>query len=137
MKFPKRYILYGKRKLHSGQESDIFYDVNALLTDKSYRDYILKNIPFSQHYVGIVTGGALIAGFMAEKNNSKFSMVKDGELKGESPLGDWILIDDVATTGRSLEKAIDIIGKYPSQIWVCVDRRTGKEDISVETIFEI
>ena len=137
MKFPEKYISRGRRKLHSGQESDIFYDVNALLTDRELSDYVVGQIPFSKHYVGIATGGAIIADSVAKKNGSLFSMVKDGELKGEYPKDDWILIDDVATTGNSLKEAIGIIGKNPSKIYVCVDRRTGKKDILVEAIFEI
>jgi len=33
MQFPKEYIKKGKFTLHSGEVSDTFYDVNALITN--------------------------------------------------------------------------------------------------------
>ena len=89
------------------------------------------------HYIGIVTGGAIIAGLISRERNSKFSMVKDGGLKGELPDRDYLLIDDVVTTGNSLEEAIKIIGKNPSEIWVVLDRREINENPKVCSIFEI
>jgi len=63
-------------------------------------------------------------------------MIKDGKLKGDLPLDDYLLIDDVTTTENSLLEAIDIIGKTPSGIWVCVDRRLEKR-LSINSVFEI
>jgi len=34
MKFPNKYIKKGKFKLHSGEITDTFYDVNEFLTDE-------------------------------------------------------------------------------------------------------
>lgn len=128
----------GERILHSGQSTSVFYDVNALLTERTYLDYILHRIPCSEHYVGIATGGALIALAAFQKNpTSKFSMIKDGELKGALPLDEWILVDDVVTTGNSLTEAIKIIGEVPSKIIVAVDRRTENKNPEVKPIFEI
>jgi len=137
MKFPEEYIIHGRKRLHSGQDTEIFYDVNALLTDSFYLNYVINNIPFSRHYVGIATGGAIIAALLAREKNTGFSMIKDGELKGKPPDKEWSLIDDVVTTGSSLEEAINIIGKNPSSIWVVVDRRTEASNLLVNSIFEI
>ena len=137
MEFPEKYIDTEERILHSGQKSNIFYDVNNLLTDSFYLDYILGSVPFSEHYVGVATGGAIIAALLAKVNKSKFSMIKDGGLKGEMPEEEWILVDDVLTTGSSLKEAIKIIGKNPLKIWVAVDRRVEKKEIEVNSIFEI
>ena len=123
--------------MHSGQTSNIFYDVNALLTDKTYLMEVLKNISFDEHYVGIATGGAIIAGIIHLRHGAKFSMVKDGELKGEFPKGYWTLIDDVVTTGNSLLEAISIVGSKPERIIVVVDRREKNENPKVNSIFEI
>jgi len=60
MKFPEQYIKHGNFDLHSGGSSDIFYDVNALLTDEVYFECILSRIFPSEHYVGIVTGESLL-----------------------------------------------------------------------------
>ena len=76
-KFPREYIKYGKFTLHSGDKSNVFYDVNALLTNRFFLDKILENIPYFPHYVGIATGGAIIAALIAKTNNSKFSMIKE------------------------------------------------------------
>ena len=136
MKFPKEYIHKGKFKLHSGQFSNILYDVNSLLTDDFYVDYILNKIPFSNHYIGIATGGAIIARLISREKKTKFSMIKDKELKGEPPQSEWILIDDVTTTGASLEEAINIIRKKPSQIYIILDRRPENKNPEVYSIFE-
>ncbi|MDO8623231.1 MAG: hypothetical protein Q7R52_03205 [archaeon] len=136
MRFPEKYTKHGEFKLHSGEISNILYDVNALLTDNFYLQEILDKIPYSPHYVGIATGGAIIASLISREQKSKFSMIKDGELKGEFPLDDWVLIDDVTTTGSSLEEAIDIIGKTSPKIIVIFDRRLKNENPEVYSIFE-
>ena len=136
MKFPERYRKQGNFRLHSGQNSDIFYDVNEMLTDDSYLRQILDKVPMSDHYVGIATGGAIIARLISSEIKSKFSMIKDGELKGDFPSGEWILIDDVTTTGASLEEAVKIVGKNPEEIFVVVDRRTKNERPKVFSVFE-
>jgi len=137
MKFPKKYIKYGNFKLHSGDDSNIFYDVNALLTDKKYRDFILDSIPFSNIYVGIATGGAIIAALTVCYWYSQFGIIKDGELKGKiRKHGKYILIDDVITTGQSINEAIKIIGWKPTHIIAVVDRRINKSQFEVYSIFE-
>ncbi len=136
MKFPNKYVKKGKFKLHSGKISNIFYDVNAMLTDDYCVQQILEKIPFSKHYVGIATGGAIIARLISrERKDSKFSMIKDKELKGDYP-DRYILIDDVVTTGNSLEEAVKIIKKIPDKIFVVLDRRSKNKNPEVYSIFE-
>lgn len=137
MRFPEKYIKSGERILHSGGQTNVFYDVNALLTDAPYVNYLLDKISFSEHYIGVATGGAIIAALVSKDRKGKFSMIKDGELKGETPWESWVLIDDVATTGSSLEEAIKIVGKTPSKIVVAVDRREVNKNPVVNSIFEI
>ncbi|MDO8517653.1 MAG: hypothetical protein Q7S33_06030 [Nanoarchaeota archaeon] len=136
MKFPEKYTKHGEFKLHSGETSNILYDVNALLTDNFYVGEILSKIPSCPHYIGIATGGAIVASLISRERKSLFSMIKDRELKGKFPLTDWILIDDVITTGSSLEEAINIIGKIPSKIVVIFDRRAKNKELEVYSIFE-
>lgn len=119
MKFPKKFIKKGKFKLHSGDFTDIFYDVNLMLTDYDEFLKIILSVPNCASYVGIATGGAVIASQFLN-----WAMIKDGELKGL--VGDYCLIDDVCTTENSLKEAIKIIGKQPKNIFVVVDRRTKK-----------
>ena len=134
IKFPKKYIKKGKFKLHSGQESDVFYDVNSLLTEWKHLGLeiieSIDNIGYFNSYVGIATGGAIIA-----SQYEPFAMIKDGELKGRVE-GDYCLIDDVVTTETSIREAIDIIGYEPKKIIVCVDRRENKE-LDINAIYSI
>ena len=135
MKFPEKYIKKGKFKLHSGEITDIFYDVNKFLTDEDnlWRlvvQFINKNKKYYNVYVGIATGGAIIASQFLP-----FAMIKDGELKGKVE-GDYCLIDDVATTENSLREAINIIGKNPKDIFVVVDRRKEKT-LDIISVYDI
>ena len=135
MKFPEKYIKKGKFKLHSGEITDIFYDVNKFLTDEDnlWRlvvQFINKNKKYYNAYVGIATGGAIIASQFLP-----FAMIKDGELKGKVE-GDYCLIDDVATTENSLREAINIIGKNPKDIFVVVDRRKEKT-LDIISVYDI
>ena len=130
MNFPEKFIKRGKFILHSGQTSDILYDVNALITDREYLDLIINRIPRGYDtYVGIATCGAIIASHL-----KPFAMVKDKELKGKLT-GRYCLIDDVATTERSLRDAIETIGRNPDSIFVVLDRRKAK-NLKLEALFE-
>jgi len=77
MKFPEKYILHGDFVLHGGQRSDVKYDVEELMTNPIYFNHILRAIPFRDHYIGIATGGALMA-VMAHARNpgTQFSYIK-------------------------------------------------------------
>lgn len=134
MIFPNKYIKRGKFKLHSGQDTDIFYDVNEAITDVDILTEIILKINPNYEYidtiVGIATGGAIIA-----SQFYPFAMIKDGELKGKVGKN-YILIDDVVTTESSLREAIDLIGYMPKDIYVVIDRRDNKI-IEVKSIYEI
>ncbi len=134
MKFPEKYIERGKFKLHSGGTTKILYDVNAMLTDYAEWINIREAIPkhFST-YVGIATGGAIIA---SQLNTYKeWAMIKDGELKGKIERG-YCLIDDVCTTESSIKEAIKIIGKEPKHIFVVVDRRK-KKTLEIQSLYDV
>ena len=137
MIYPEKYIKRETMELHSGGTTDIFYEVNALITDDYYRDFILKNLPRAAHYVGIATGGAVIAAIACERYRVGFSMVKDREIKGKMPLGDWVLIDDVVTTGNSLLEALKLFNTKPKEIFAVVDRRKEKGKLNISSLFKI
>ena len=139
MKFPKEYIKKGKFKLHSGEVTDTFCDVNEFITDgdnlwKLVLQFINKNLNKNLNhfrtYVGIATGGAIIA-----SQHIPFAMIKDGKLIGEIQ-GSYCLIDDVVTTESSLKEAINIIGYKPSVIFVVVDRRKEKT-LDIISMYEV
>ena len=135
-KFPEEYIKRGKFKLHSGEETDVFYDINALLTNPKYLFGVIKRVPVANHYIGISSGGAMIAMGVSLRRLKPYSIIKDGELKGSSPKDDWILIDDVSTTENSLRDALKIVDSQPREIFVVVDRRKDKR-LKLEAMFEI
>lgn len=135
MKFPEKYIKKGKIKLHSGEITDTFYDVNEFLTDgdnlwRLVVQFINKNRKYFRTYVGIATGGAIIA-----SQHIPFAMIKDGKLIGEIK-GNYGLIDDVVTTENSLKEAIKIIGFEPNDIFVVVDRRKEKT-LDITSMYEV
>ncbi|MDP3992185.1 MAG: hypothetical protein U1B79_00990 [Candidatus Pacearchaeota archaeon] len=138
MKFPEEYIKREGRVLHSRQSSDIFYDVEEAITDNDVYDFMMLNFPFYEHYVGIATGGALMA-IVAHSQypSSEFSYIKNGKLIGKKPVEEWVLIDDVATTGKSLLEAIALVGSEPKKIIVAIDRRIENKNPEVRAIFEI
>lgn len=136
MKFPEEYVLKGNFTLHSGRRSGILYDVNSLLTNGFYRERLMENLPESEHYVGIATGGAIIASLMAERKGKNFSMIHDGVLKGKTPENDYVLIDDVITTGESIKRAVKIIKRNPLEICVAFDRREENKNPKVSSVFE-
>ena len=117
MRFPKKYMKQGDFTLHSGLHSKVFYDVNALLTDFDEFGKIMRAIPECDCYVGIATGGAIIASHLWN-----WAMVKDGELKGEIT-GEYCIVDDVVTTETSIRECIEAVGRPPQYIFVVVDRR--------------
>jgi len=136
MQFPEKYIKKGEFVLHSGEKTQIFYDVNALLTDSGYALEIIKKIPKGNHYVGIATAGAVLAFGASLQRLSPFSMIHDGKLKGIAPDDGWILIDDVTTTESSLRQAIRLVRSKPGKIFVVVDRRKEKR-LNLESVFEV
>ena len=134
MKFPNNYIKKGKFKLHSGEITDTFYDVNEFLTNMDNLievcSFISETRIYYDTYVGIATGGAIIASQFFD-----FAMVKDGELTGKVK-GKYCLIDDVVTTENSLKEAIKLVGRKPKDIYVVVDRRKNKT-LSVKTVCSV
>lgn len=134
-KFPKQFIKKGKFKLHSGEITDTFYDVNEMITDSDSFDKIMDEI--SKYaldidcVVGIATGGAILA----SHRPAPFSMIKDKNLKGKV-VGDYLLIDDVCTTENSIKEAIKIIGRKPKAIFVVVDRR-NKKTLKINSMYQV
>src|SRR3989344_3104174 len=143
--FPEKYIKHGNFVFNSGVLAKTKCEVEEMLTDPFYLSYLLERIPLSSHYVGIETGGAYMAMAAHIRNpGSKLSFIKKQEgkkeaLLGEKPNGRYGLVDDVTTTGGSLERAISLIGNSPEFILVAVDRREKKEKIAgleVISVFE-
>ena len=137
MKFPEEFIKHGRFKLHSGEYSDTLYDVNSMVRNIKYtlqiRDSLPKFDKGNETYVGIATGGAIIASLRWEYYN--WAIIKDGEVKGEI-FETYYLIDDVVTTESSIKEAIKIIGKQPKKIFVVVDRRK-EQTLDIESMYQV
>ncbi|HKZ33804.1 MAG TPA: hypothetical protein VJ142_01020 [Candidatus Nanoarchaeia archaeon] len=133
LNFPRNYIRRTKPgeefKLHSGGTSNVFYDVQALMENPIYAGYVLdkllEEMPYGGHYIGIERGGADIVRRIPPERNAKVSFIsKDGKLIGEKPKGGFVVVDDVATTGKTLEGTLAIIGTSPIKTIVVLDRRS-------------
>ncbi len=147
MNFPEKYIQRAKPgepfTLHSGDKSDTLYDINSMLMDDAWLREILNYIPHSPHYLGIPTGGALIAREASRVNHTLCSIIKDGEIKGQIPKGAFLLVDDVVTTGKSLEDALNTlrwcdVDVTKGRIYVVVDRRPlHRRQLKIMSMFDV
>ena len=139
-----KYIHYGKFKLHSGQYSDIIYDVKEMICNDELPkilDYINTNLDMYMFntVVGIESAGSIIATqvYMSHHDIRLASITKDNKLVGKV-VSPYLLIDDVVSTENSIRKAIEIIGKEPEKIFVIVDRRTeDKSSLKIDSIFKV
>lgn len=133
MIFPDKFKKRGNFTLHSGGVTTVFYDVNLMLTSRVELRRICRAVPrYFGSFVGIVTGGAIIA-----SQFKRWAMVKDGVLKGLVSKR-YCLIDDVCTTENSIKQAIKVIGRKPSTIFVVVDRRPIKErTIKIKSLYDV
>ena len=141
MKFPERYIQRGKSVLSKRLEPDIHYDINSLVTDPFWAKKIIETVPEYPHYIGIAIGGTIIAAMLwtERKNRSIFSMVKDEKLNGDVPDSNYLLIEGVITAREPINRAIEIIGTPPTEIFVTLDRRQNKTnfgDLKVTSMFQ-
>jgi len=137
MKFPEKYIKRGRFVLHSGQKSNIFYDLEEMITDNHYFRHIQSYLPSSKHYVGIATGGLIIATMAHTKYPSHFSYVRNGQLVGSKPRREWTLIDDIVSTGASLREAIALCESEPENIFVILDKRKKNENPKVRALYHL
>lgn len=132
MRFPDAYIKRGRFALHSGGTSSWLYDCNALVTDYVYFLRIIKLL--DRHIGGLIPVGIATCGAIMASQFENFCVIHDGELKGRIKT-DYVLIDDVVTTERSLRDAIRVIGSPPVKIVVLIDRREKKR-LDIISLYE-
>ena len=140
-----KYTKHGKFKLHSGQYSDIFYDVKEMICNDELSEilnYVETNLDLHMFntIVGIESAGAIIASqvYMMMMHDIRLAIVtKDNKLIGKV-VEPYLLIDDTSTTENSIRKAIEIIGKEPAKIYVVVDRREqNKSSLKIDSMFRV
>ncbi|BCU67501.1 orotate phosphoribosyltransferase [Sulfolobales archaeon HS-7] len=134
-------LLTGTFTLTSGKISPYYIDLRKLPSFPEFSDVvaesakILSKINFD-YVVGIATGGVPLASFIACKLNKPLGYVRNEKKEhGTASLVEGVvndkevlLVDDVATTGKSLLSAINKIensGGRVSSAFVIIDREEG------------
>jgi len=135
-------LLNGHFLLSSGLHSDIYFEKFQVLQYPEYVELLCEELARLfrkekiQVVVGPTTGGIIIAYEVAKnlKVRSIFAEMEEGkrvfkrgfDLKeGERVL----IVDDILTTGRSVQEVIDLVNKYKAKIvglGVLLDRSGGK-----------
>ncbi len=139
----------GRFRLSSGRESDIYIDLRLVPSHPSVFRLIIEHL-FLEFYgllkkksalVGVATGGiswatalayraGLPAGYVRPKRK-EYGLSRRVELD-ERVTDSVILVDDVATTGKSLADAIDVLreeGIIVDTALVIVDRNEGAQEL--------
>ncbi|AOL15850.1 orotate phosphoribosyltransferase [Sulfolobus sp. A20] len=157
--FEKKMLLIGNFVLTSGKVSPYYLDLRSLPSHSEFYDVVklalekVKQLPHDM-IVGIATGGVPLASFIAcnlrepmgyiriEKKGHGANKLLEVDVRGKRVL----LIDDVATTGLSLEKAsVEILnqGGKVTDALVIIDRQEGasrrlaKIGITLHSLFKI
>jgi len=138
-------IKFGKFKLSSGRESNVYIDMRNALSYVKLRTLIIesmvhkvKNLDYDV-VVGIATGGLPWATLLAYKEEKPLSYVRESKkehgtehlIEGNVTNMKCLIIDDVATTGKSLFNGISLVkthGGTVSYALVIVDRNEGARE---------
>lgn len=140
--FEKGMIKIGKFRLTSGLESPFYIDLRMVYSYpelvRIIIDEIVHRYDISKYecIVGIATAGIALASFLACRLNKPMSYVRierkehgtRGLLEGEVSNKTCVIVDDVATTGGSIEHAYNTVkegGGKPLAALVIVDREQG------------
>ncbi|MEM1526245.1 MAG: orotate phosphoribosyltransferase [Ignisphaera sp.] len=139
-------IKLGRFRLTSGLESPYYIDLRQLysypdVVEKLVNELILlANLDEYEVLVGIATSGIVLASFIACKVKRPLSYVRiekkahgtqalvEGNVKGKR----CIIIDDVATTGGSIEHAYHAVKEaegIPTASLVVIDREQGAKKL--------
>jgi len=137
-------LLSGHFLLSSGLHSGTYFEKFAVLKKPEYLQLLCKKM--ANHFknqnidvvIGPTTGGMLIAyevaknmkkGFLfAESEEGKRVLKRGFELK---PTQKVLIVDDILTTGKSVQEVIDLVNGYGAKIMgigVLLDRSGGKVD---------
>lgn len=143
-------VKFGKFKLSSGKESSIYIDLRNALSYVKLRDLIIKLMVYvakSLDYdvvVGVATGGLPWASLLAYEEDKPLSYVRESKkehgtehlVEGHVNNMKCLIVDDVATTGKSLLNAINSVrnyGGFVSYALVIVDRNEGARNLLSNT----
>jgi len=142
-------ILKGHFLLSSGLHSDTYFEKFRILEDpaflKTLVSYDLARLKTAEAtlVVGPTLGGALVAYQVAQLLGLKAYYAERGTpgcprvfRRGFrfSPQDRILVVDDVLTTGHSVQETLDAIqreGAEPVAIWVLIDRSGGRVDLGI------
>ncbi len=147
-------IKFGRFKLTSGKESNYYIDLRTILAFpeqrkkliKAYMKVIRENVSDFDCIVGVPTSGLAIASMVAYEMGKPLAYVRldareHGLMKGVegySGGGKAVVVDDVATTGGSILRAVKILREYEFEVKyavVAVDREEGaRENLAKEKV---
>lgn len=134
-------LLIGDFTLSSGKKSPYYLDLKKFPSYPEFKDVVasalqvLKKVDYN-YIVGVATGGVPLASFLAcmsgmpmgyvrsEKKDYGTSRSVEGDVEGKRV----VIVDDVATTGGSLVKAINSLRENRANVvasLVIVDRGEG------------
>jgi orotate phosphoribosyltransferase len=136
-------VKIGSFKLTSGLESPYYIDLRQLYSYPELRSRVVEELierfeilKSSDVVVGIATSGLALSAFIAAKLNKPLAYVRierkehgsrslvEGNVSGKTV----VIVDDVATTGGSLEHAVTALkslGAIPLAAVTVVDREQG------------
>lgn len=155
----RKLLLIGNFILTSGKNSPYYLDLRRFPSYPEFTEIVnlavekIKKIEVDM-IIGIATGGVPLASFIACKLNKPMGYVRlekkgygtdkllEADVKGKNVL----VVDDVATTGSSIEKAVNEIrknGGIVGNAFVIIDRKEGAKEklekmgVTLNYIFEI
>jgi len=138
-------VAFGEFVLTSGMKSPVYVDMRRALGNVELRTLtielavkVLKELDFDA-IVGVATGGVPWASIIAHRMRKPFAYIREARKEHgmgkriEGAVGNYryLIIDDVATTGGSLEYACQAVreaGGTATHAFVLVDRGQGAHE---------
>jgi len=140
-------IQFGVFKLASGKESQYYVDIKKASTNPEILKEIAENMERyvdAERIAGMALGAVPIAVALSLKTRIPFVIIRKEEkmygtakqIEGEIKQGEKVIVvEDVATTGGSVKKAVDVLrsaGANCERALVVVDRKEGAEELLAE-----
>ncbi|MEM3832775.1 MAG: orotate phosphoribosyltransferase [Thermoprotei archaeon] len=147
-------VKFGKFKLSSGKESNVYIDLRNALSYVKLREIIVRmmmHVVKTLDYdivVGVATGGLPWASLLAYEERKPLSYVRESKkehgtehlIEGRVNNMKCLIIDDVATTGRSLLNAVSVVRNHGGSVLyalVIVDRNEGAKKVLLDANVEL